>query len=52
MLDFVDGHVRENVQANLHPLEHTPFKLVEGVKELKDLATKLREVTEFAVSIR
>lgn len=32
------------------PLESTPFKMVEEVKDLKELAAKLRSVTEFAVS--
>ena len=31
------------------PLENTPFKLIEEVKDLKELATKLRSVNEFAV---
>ncbi|KAJ8529014.1 hypothetical protein K7X08_035849 [Anisodus acutangulus] len=33
------------------PLEITPFKLVEEVKDLKQLATKLRAVDEFAVDL-
>lgn len=31
------------------PLEITPFKFVEEVKDLKQLAAKLRAVDEFAV---
>lgn len=30
-------------------MESTPFKLVEEVKDLKELAAKLRNVNEFAV---
>lgn len=30
-------------------IESTPFKLVEEVKDLKELAAKLRSVNEFAV---
>ncbi|MCD7447355.1 hypothetical protein HAX54_027831 [Datura stramonium] len=33
------------------PLEITPFKLVEEVKDLKQLATRLRAVDEFAVDL-
>ncbi|KAF2288160.1 hypothetical protein GH714_004735 [Hevea brasiliensis] len=33
------------------PLERTPFKLVEEVKDLKELAAKLRSVDEFAVDL-
>ena len=50
MLDFVEDHVTESVPVTFCPIENTPFKLVEGVKELRELATKLRNVNEFAVS--
>lgn len=33
------------------PLESTPFKMVEEVKDLKELAAKLRSANEIAVSI-
>ncbi|CAN4110182.1 unnamed protein product [Withania somnifera] len=49
--DFVEsaGSVTEPVKPS--PLETTPFKLVEEVKDLKKLATKLRSVDEFAVDL-
>ena len=50
MLDFVEDHVTESVPVTFCPIENTPFKLVEGVKELRELATKLQNVNEFAVS--
>jgi exosome complex exonuclease RRP6 len=33
------------------PLEETPFKLVEEVKDLEDLAAALQSVEEFAVDL-
>jgi exosome complex exonuclease RRP6 len=50
-LDFVDKDI-----GNLDPIkppstESTPFKLVEEVKDLKELAAKLRGVNEFAVNL-
>ena len=50
MSDFIDRHVGQDVPIKPLPLEDTPFRLVEGVKELKDLAAKLRNATEFSVS--
>ncbi|CAN4125089.1 unnamed protein product [Withania somnifera] len=49
--DFVEraGCIIEPVKPP--PLESTPFKLVEEVKDLKQLATKLRSVDEFAVDL-
>lgn len=49
--DFVesDGGVIDPVKPP--PLESTPFKLVEEVKDLKLLANKLRSVDEFAVDL-
>ncbi|KAF7801446.1 protein RRP6-like 2 isoform X1 [Senna tora] len=51
VLDFVDKDL-----GNLEPIkppaiECTPFKLVEDVKGLKELAAKLRAVNEFAVDL-
>nr|KJB84001.1 hypothetical protein B456_013G195500 [Gossypium raimondii] len=51
VMDFVDKDI-----ANLEPIrppsiESTPFKLVEEVKDLKELAAKLRNVDEFAVDL-
>lgn len=50
MLDFVDGNVGEGEPMKPLPIEDTPFKLVEEVRDLKELAAKLRVVDEFAVS--
>lgn len=50
MLDFIDRSLEDIEIAKPLPLESTPFKLVEGVKDLKELAAKLRDVKEFAVS--
>ena len=50
MVDFIDRSIKEVEIAKPLPLESTPFKLVEGVKDLKELAAKLRDVNEFAVS--
>lgn len=50
-LDFVDK--RESIAEPMVPLpiESTPFKYVEDVKDLKQLALKLRNVNEFAVDL-
>lgn len=50
-LDFIDRSIGNAEQTKPLPLESTPFSLVEGVKELKDLAAKLRDVNEFAVDL-
>lgn len=50
VLDFVDGNVGEGEPMKPLPIEDTPFKLVEEVRDLKELAAKLRVVDEFAVS--
>lgn len=49
--DFVEsaGSIIEPVKPP--PLEITPFKLVKEVKDLKQLATKLRSVDEFAIDL-
>ncbi|CAA7016043.1 unnamed protein product [Microthlaspi erraticum] len=49
--DFVDKDVNEMEPVKPLPLEETPFKLVQEVKDLKELATKLRSVEEFAVDM-
>ncbi|KAK8962625.1 hypothetical protein KSP40_PGU016614 [Platanthera guangdongensis] len=51
VVDFVDRNIKEDEIIKPLSLERTPFKLVEGVKELKELASKLREVDEFAVDL-
>ena len=49
VLDFVDKDIG-NVDPVEPPfVESTPFKIVEEVKDLKELAAKLRGVNEFAV---
>lgn len=50
MMDFVDKNVSEMKPVDPLPLEETPFKLVEEINDLKDLAAKLSSVEEFAVS--
>ncbi|CAA2938145.1 RRP6-like 2 [Olea europaea subsp. europaea] len=49
--DFVDK--KDNITEPVKPcsLESTPFKLVEEVKDLKQLAIKLRNVDEFAIDL-
>lgn len=49
VLDFVDRIAGNLDPTSPPPLECTPFKLVEEVKDLKELAAKLRGVNEFAV---
>lgn len=51
MMDFVDKNIAEMKPVKPLPLEGTPFKLVEEVNDLKDLADKLRSAEEFAVNI-
>ncbi|KAJ4971772.1 hypothetical protein NE237_004871 [Protea cynaroides] len=49
--DFVDRNIRDVEPDKLPPLETTPFKLVEEVKDLKELTVKLENVDEFAVDL-
>ncbi|XP_028761310.1 protein RRP6-like 2 isoform X2 [Neltuma alba] len=51
VLDFVDKDLGDFQPRQPSPLESTPFKLVEDVKGLKELAAKLRAVNEFAVDL-
>lgn len=51
VLDFVDASESTAEPEKPLPLEVTPFKLVEEVKDLKQLAIKLRSVNEFAVDL-
>lgn len=51
VLDFVDTSDSTTEPEKPLPLEVTPFKLVEEVKDLKQLAIKLRGVNEFAVDL-
>lgn len=48
-MDFVDKNISDLEPVEALPLECTPFTLVEDVKDLKQLAAKLRSVDEFAV---
>lgn len=50
MMDFVDKNITELKPVKALSLEGTPFKLVEEVNDLKDLAAKLCSVEEFAVN--
>lgn len=50
-MDFVDKDPGDVLPKKPPPIESTPFKLVEEVKDLKDLAAKLRSVDEFAVNM-
>ncbi|ONK68872.1 uncharacterized protein A4U43_C05F16920 [Asparagus officinalis] len=49
--DFIDRSIEEVEIAKPLPLDSTPFVLVDGLKELKELAAKLRNVNEFAVDL-
>ncbi|KAL2320498.1 hypothetical protein Fmac_029467 [Flemingia macrophylla] len=52
VLDFVDEENLENlVPIKPSSMECTPFKLVEDVRGLKELAAKLSSVNEFAVDL-
>lgn len=50
MMDFVDKNLIEMKPVKPLPLEDTPFKLVEEVKDLQELAATLQSVEEFAVN--
>lgn len=49
MLDFIDKPVASKEPVKPLSMESTPFKLVEEVRDLKEMAAKLRGVDEFAV---
>ncbi|XP_050235481.1 protein RRP6-like 2 [Mercurialis annua] len=51
IIDFVDTSTANAEPVPPPPLESTPFKLVEEVKDLKQLAATLRGVNEFAVDL-
>ncbi|KAG7585614.1 3'-5' exonuclease domain [Arabidopsis thaliana x Arabidopsis arenosa] len=51
VMDFVDKNLSEIIPVKPLPLEETPFKLVEEVKDLEDLAATLQSVEEFAVDL-
>ncbi|CAJ1947892.1 unnamed protein product [Sphenostylis stenocarpa] len=47
--NFVDRNPGDVVPVKPPSIDNTPFKLVEEVKDLKELVAKLRSVNEFAV---
>ncbi|XP_042490266.1 protein RRP6-like 2 isoform X3 [Macadamia integrifolia] len=49
--DFVDRNIGNVESVKPLPIESTPFKLIEEVKDLKELAAKLQNVDEFAVDL-
>ncbi|KAK0600373.1 hypothetical protein LWI29_014363 [Acer saccharum] len=51
VLDFVNKDVGDVEPVKPPPIEETPFKMVEEVKDLKELAAKLQSVNEFAVDL-
>ncbi|XP_062166108.1 protein RRP6-like 2 [Alnus glutinosa] len=51
VLDFVDKDIGNVDPIKPPSLESTPFKFVEEVKDLKEMAAKLRGVNEFAVDL-
>ncbi|XP_010467495.1 PREDICTED: protein RRP6-like 1 isoform X2 [Camelina sativa] len=52
VMDFVDNNnLIEKKPVKPLPLEETPFKIVEEVKDLKELAATLQSVEEFAVDL-
>jgi exosome complex exonuclease RRP6 len=48
---FIDRDVPETEPVRPADVEDTPFTLVEDLKGLTELVNKLKDVTEFAVSI-
>ncbi|XP_057983111.1 protein RRP6-like 2 isoform X2 [Malania oleifera] len=51
IFDFIDRNIKSIEPAKPPPIESTPFKLVEEIKDLKALAAKLGAVNEFAVDL-
>ncbi|KZV48998.1 hypothetical protein F511_09594 [Dorcoceras hygrometricum] len=51
VLDFIDTSDHDAEPVKPPPIENTPFKFVQEVKELKQLATKLHNAKEFAVDL-
>ncbi|KAG1333931.1 protein RRP6-like 2 [Cocos nucifera] len=51
ILDFLDRNIGEGEPVKPLPVESTPFKLVEGLNELKELASKLQGLNEFAIGM-
>ncbi|OMO70391.1 hypothetical protein COLO4_28619 [Corchorus olitorius] len=51
VMDFVDKDIANTEPVKPPSIESTPFKVVEEVRDLKELAAKLRTVNEFAVDL-
>ncbi|XP_076881069.1 protein RRP6-like 2 [Bidens hawaiensis] len=51
VMDFIDRTVSDVEPVKPPPVESTSFKLVQDVKDLKELAAKLRDADEFAVDL-
>lgn len=51
IMDFIDKTVSDVEPVKPPPVESTSFKLVQEVKDLKELAAKLRDAHEFAVDL-
>ncbi|KAJ0469979.1 putative ribonuclease D [Helianthus annuus] len=49
--DFIDKTVSDVEPVKPPPVESSSFKLVQDVKDLKELAAKLRDANEFAVDL-
>lgn len=49
VMDFIDKDIGDVEPVKPPSLECTPYKLVEEVRDLKELAAKLRGENEFAV---
>ncbi|KAD5961747.1 hypothetical protein R6Q59_014691 [Mikania micrantha] len=50
-MDFIDKTVSGVEPAKPPPVKSTSFKLIQDVKDLKELAAKLRDANEFAVDL-
>ncbi|KAJ9540468.1 hypothetical protein OSB04_026974 [Centaurea solstitialis] len=51
IMDFIDKTVSDLEPVKPPPVETTSYKLVQEVKDLKELAAKLRDANEFAVDL-
>ncbi|KAK9061482.1 hypothetical protein SSX86_018663 [Deinandra increscens subsp. villosa] len=51
VMDFIDTAISDVEPVKPSPVESTSFKIVQDVKDLKELAAKLRDADEFAVDL-
>ncbi|KAI3791646.1 hypothetical protein L2E82_05505 [Cichorium intybus] len=51
IFDFIEKNVSNTAPTKPTPVETTPFKLVQDVKDLKELVAKLHGTNEFAVDL-